>query len=241
MTPSVTESIITTVLRSFLMQVLPAGTEVFKGQANLVPEPTADNFVMMVPSTRTRLATNTDIATDATMIGSISGSVLDVTAVGSGSVTVGAPVFGEAVLPLTYVTGLGTGSGGLGTYIVSPSQTVASGPIAFGQVSHLTSTRVAIQLDFHGEASTDNTQIVMSLFRDAYACDFFTAAGYDIQPLYVSEPQQAPFINGEDQYEDRWTLDVVVQANPTVSTPQQFADTLSAGLIGVGAAFPPGD
>jgi hypothetical protein len=51
---------------------------------------------------------------------------LTVTAVGSGSVAIGNVLAGSGVTAGTFVTALGTGTGGTGTYIVSPSQTAAS-------------------------------------------------------------------------------------------------------------------
>jgi hypothetical protein len=58
--------------------------------------------------------------------GSISGTTLTVTAVASGFVGVGSTISGTGVTGGTTITGLGTGTGGIGTYTVSASQTVAS-------------------------------------------------------------------------------------------------------------------
>lgn len=57
---------------------------------------------------------------------SISATTMTVTAVASGTLTVGSPVYGTGVTAGTYITALGTGTGGAGTYTVSASQTVAS-------------------------------------------------------------------------------------------------------------------
>jgi hypothetical protein len=57
---------------------------------------------------------------------SISTTTMDVTAVSSGTIAVGDLVYGANVQPYTRVTALGTGTGGIGTYTVSVSQTVAS-------------------------------------------------------------------------------------------------------------------
>lgn len=89
-------------------------------------------------------------------------------------------------------------------------------------------TQFTVQLDVHGPAAGDNTQIVGTLFRDPYGVAAFPAG---IAPLWADEGQQAPFINGENQYENRWTMNVVLQVNPAVSTPQQFADTLTIANI----------
>lgn len=68
----------------------------------------------------------------ASVTGSIAGTVLTVTAVGSGSLYVGQELTGPNVLPGTYITSLGTGTGGTGTYNVNLSQTAASGTVAGG-------------------------------------------------------------------------------------------------------------
>ena len=62
----------------------------------------------------------------AAVTGSIAGTVLTVTAVTSGTLAVGQPVSGAGVTAGTYISALGTGTGGVGTYTVSVSQTVAS-------------------------------------------------------------------------------------------------------------------
>lgn len=58
--------------------------------------------------------------------GSISGTTLTITAVTSGIIKIGDPITGTGVTANTYVTALGTGEGGIGTYTVNASQTVAS-------------------------------------------------------------------------------------------------------------------
>lgn len=67
---------------------------------------------------------------EASVTGSISGTTLTVTAVGSGILEVGQLLTGTGVTAGTTITALGTGTGGTGTYTVSASQTVASTTIA---------------------------------------------------------------------------------------------------------------
>jgi hypothetical protein len=62
----------------------------------------------------------------AIFTGSISGTTLTVTVVQSGTIAVGQAIFGQGIAQNTVITALGTGSGGVGTYTVSDSQTVAS-------------------------------------------------------------------------------------------------------------------
>lgn len=58
--------------------------------------------------------------------GSIAGTTLTVSAVGSGTLNVGDEIFGTGVTDNTVITALGTGVGGTGTYTVNQSQTVGS-------------------------------------------------------------------------------------------------------------------
>ena len=60
------------------------------------------------------------------------GTTLTVTAVTSGTLSVGQQVYGSGVSQLTRITALGTGTGGLGTYTVSVSQLVASTTLVTG-------------------------------------------------------------------------------------------------------------
>ena len=264
-TLSLTESQILTVLRAFLLDILPTGTEVIKAQTNRTPEPLVTNFVVMTPLLLGRLATNQDDYRDAAFMGSITGTTLTVTSVQFGTLVVGAPVYGGGVTAGAYITALGTGTGGVGTYIVTPSQTVPSGdmipfriltesgeplltedgawilldsyipagtpiPMFAGIYAAKQSTMVTVQLDVHGPASADNVQRITTLFRDAYACEFFDVLEPALRPLHADNARQAPFLNGEAQIEYRWTVDAVMQANPVVTTPQQFADQIGITL-----------
>lgn len=65
-------------------------------------------------------------AVGAQVTGSITGTTLTVSAVASGTLFVGQTIQGTGVTVLTIITALGTGSGGVGTYTVSSSQTVSS-------------------------------------------------------------------------------------------------------------------
>jgi hypothetical protein len=62
----------------------------------------------------------------AIFTGSISSTTLTVTSVLSGTIAVGHAIFGQGIAQNTVITALGTGSGGVGTYTVSDSQTVTS-------------------------------------------------------------------------------------------------------------------
>lgn len=237
-TLSLTESQAFTALRSFLLAVLPSGIEVLRSQVNQVPEPQGPDFVMMTALSRERLETNVSAYSDVAFTGSIAGNTLTVTAMQMGGIAVGAQLLGNNLAANTTVTALGTGTGGDGTYTVSPSQTVVSQTIAAGTQTILQPTQLTVQVDVYGPNSADNAQIITTLVRDGYAVDQFATSGYDVMPLYASEARQSPLINAESQFEARWTFSIVMQVNPTITVPQQFADQLQATLTEVQAQYP---
>lgn len=63
---------------------------------------------------------------DGVFTGAISGTTLTISAVTSGTIGVGDVISGSGVTAGTYITALGTGTGGVGTYTVSASQTAGS-------------------------------------------------------------------------------------------------------------------
>lgn len=73
---------------------------------------------------------------EASVTGSIAATTMTITAVGSGVIRVGQKVTGAGVSPGTYITALGTGTGGTGTYTVGQSQTVGS--IALSMLNAMT-------------------------------------------------------------------------------------------------------
>ena len=228
-TASVTESQIFTALRNFLLSVVPSTVEVFKAQANRVPEPAGVDFIEMTPMFKERLATNIDLYADNFFVGSITGTLLTITEVIAGSLGVGSYIYGVGVTAGTYIKALGTGHGGVGNYTVNISQSVASESLQAGGKTSEQDTEITVQLDIHGPASADNAQIISTLFRDEYAAQQFDGTG--VSPLYAGEPRQIPFLNGEQQIEQRWIVDAVIQINPIVNLPQQFSTVLGPAVI----------
>jgi hypothetical protein len=219
-------------------RTLYTGVEVIAAQDNRVPEPSAPDFVTMTPIMQSRLETNVDSYEDVSFTAAIAGNTMTVSAVAFGDLAVGQTVFGVGVTALTKIIALGTGTGGVGTYMVSPSQTVASRKMASGGQIFLQPTRVTVQLDVHGPNSAENAQTISTLFRDDYAVQAFKISGFDITPLYVSDPRQLPFENEGQQVESRWIIDAVMQSNSIIRAPQQFADQLVVDVIDVDAEYP---
>lgn len=232
-----------TALRSFLLSILPAAVEVIRGQVNKTPEPSSLDFVVFWPLLRERIETNTDTSADVRFLGSINGTTLTVSSVSFGTIGTASPVtlFGTGVMSGTNIIKQLSGSvGAVGTYQLSQSQTVTLGVMAAGVEAILQPTKVLIQCDVHGPNSGDNAQIISTLFRDDYAVEAFEGLNLgDITPLYADDPKQVPFLNAEQQYEDRWVVEAFLQVNAVVTVPQQFADEVDVGLVDVDVVYPP--
>jgi hypothetical protein len=211
------------------------GVAIIAGQQNRAAEPAFPSFVVLTPIAFTRLETNLDESADVRFQGSISGNVLTVSQVFFGQVGPGALLFGSGVAAGTSIVSNGTGPG---LFVVSVPQTLSSRVLSCGATLVTQGAQVTVQIDFHSADLTagDMAQTVSTLLRDPYGVDFFAALAPPLNgvvPLYADDPKQVPFVNAEQQYEWRWTLDAQFQVNQTVSVPQQYADAVEVGLVSV--------
>lgn len=227
-------------LGQFLQSILPTGVGVFQTQINRVPESKSPDFVMMTIVNRTRLSTNIDTTADVAFTASIAATIMTVTAVAYGTLGVGNQVFGTGVADNTSIVAQVSGpSGGTGAYTITPTQTAVSQPMAAGLMGYMQPTRLSIQLDVHGPNSGANAQKISTLFRDDFACLFFAAHFPDFAPLLADDPKQLPFLNEQQQIETRYVIEAQMQANITITAPQQFAAALALDLLEVDATYPP--
>ncbi len=245
---SPTQSNLTEALGQFLVATLgltPA--QIIVGQQNRVPEPQSTDFVVMTPIRFERLATNIDGSVDVKFIGSIVGTVLTVTSIDFGEISVGSTLSGPNVAAGTVISKQTSGpSGGIGTYTVSISQTIGSETLSAGSKTLLQEARAVVQLDFHSQGSDqtagDNAQKISTMLRDEYGVNFFANLApplNGIAPLHADDPRQTAFENAESQIEWRWVLDAHFQVNQVVSVPQTYGDGAAVELVSVEAEFPP--
>jgi hypothetical protein len=97
-------------------------------------------------------------------------------------------------------------------------------------------TRIDVQLDFYGPLSGAWAAMVSTLWRDEYGVN---ALAPNCAPLYIDDARMMPLVDGEMQYEQRWTCTGTLQFNPVTTLPQQFAGAAKATLIDVDMAYPP--
>lgn len=100
-------------------------------------------------------------------------------------------------------------------------------------------SQFVVQVDCYGAGAGDRATTLATLLRSQYACEQFAASGLEIQPLYAGDAQQMPLVSGEDQYEERWTFDAVLQFNPVLVVAQQSALSLTVTPKDVDRTFPP--
>lgn len=240
MTPDPNEFAVFEALRNFLVAILPTGTDVIKGQVNRVPQPTEPNYAIYWMLRRQRIETNVDTYADVKFTASIAATVMTVSAVATGTIQPGASIFGTGIAAGSKVVAQTSGpSGGTGTYTITPSQMLSSRTLSAGSKDIRQATQFAIQIDVHGPASGDNAQVISTLMRDEFGVQQFADQPSEVVPLYADDPRQGPFINDSQQYEDRWIVEAMLQVNPVVSVPQEFADSITVEVTSVEAAYPP--
>jgi hypothetical protein len=211
---------------------------------NRVPEPTEGAFVVLTQMRQSRLRTNIDTDADCKFTASIAGTTMTVTAVDHGVISPGAVVFASGIATGTKVV---SGPGGVGTYVVSTSQTLTSRTMSAGQTEIEQGQQMVIQIDFHdtGVEAGDAAAAFTTAFRDEYATGFFEAladtdAVYDgIAPLYADEGRLVPYTNENQQNEWRWVVEATLQANRVIALPTQYADSIEVTPVSVEASFPP--
>lgn len=108
-------------------------------------------------------------------------------------------------------------------------------------MSMLAPAQMMVQCDVFGADAFNVATLIEATWRSPWGCAAMAELNPLIAPLYTDEPRQLAFIDGNQQYEDRWSVDLNLQVNQSISVPQQFADTLEVGLIEVDSSYPPSD
>lgn len=92
-------------------------------------------------------------------------------------------------------------------------------------------TELAVQANIFGTGSGDAVHRVHSLWRDMYTTEYMANVGDYLAPLYATDPRQLGFVTAENQYSDGWSVDLHMQVNFLVTTPQQFASTVTVPVV----------
>lgn len=96
----------------------------------------------------------------------------------------------------------------------------------------------AIQIDCYGPNAADHASVLHDSWYSEQAYQRLIVAG--LSPLWADEPKSIPLLNSEQQYEQRWTMQLHLQFKPSISDPQQSATTVTvnpADVISVDARY----
>lgn len=83
-----------------------------------------------------------------------------------------------------------------------------------------------IQVDIYGADAGGRAIALETIFQSSYAYDGIKAIDGRVAPLYTSEAIQAPMINAESQWQERYTITVSLQVHITVDVPQDYFDAV---------------
>ncbi|EIC83986.1 hypothetical protein [Serratia sp. M24T3] len=83
-----------------------------------------------------------------------------------------------------------------------------------------------VQLDCFGSESESMAGLISTTFRSEWACEAFKSFGYPLAPVSTGDLRQTAFINSESGYGDRWTLDVTLVIDRSITLPRYFFDSV---------------
>lgn len=81
-----------------------------------------------------------------------------------------------------------------------------------------------IQVDIYGDGAGDRAIALETVFTSGYAYEKIKALDERLAPLYSSAAIQAPMINAESQWQERYIVTLSLQAHITVSFSQDYFD-----------------
>lgn len=81
-----------------------------------------------------------------------------------------------------------------------------------------------IQVDIYGDGAGDRAVTLETLFRSSYAYDTITSLDSRVAPLYSGDAIQAPMINAEDQWQERYIVTLSLQVHVTITLQQDYFD-----------------
>lgn len=97
--------------------------------------------------------------------------------------------------------------------------------------------QATFQIDCYGPSSADWANIFSTAWRDDLAVSALSPVA---APMYCDDPKMIALTDGEQQYEQRWTITAALQCNPAITTPMQFfAQAQVSAINSIDAVYPP--
>ncbi|WP_235439405.1 hypothetical protein [Edwardsiella sp. EA181011] len=94
--------------------------------------------------------------------------------------------------------------------------------------------RADIQVDIYGANAGDRAVTLETVFSSGYAYDKIKAIDERVAPLYSTAAIQAPMIDAEQQWQERYMLTVSLQVHMTTSFPEPYFDKAEVSVDPVG-------
>ncbi|ENP0422084.1 hypothetical protein EVK84_15890 [Edwardsiella piscicida] len=94
--------------------------------------------------------------------------------------------------------------------------------------------RADIQVDIYGDSAGDRAVTLETVFASSYAYDLIKAIDARVAPLCSAAAIQAPMIDAEQQWQERYTLTVSLQVHMTASFPEPYFDKAEVSVDPVG-------
>ena len=238
MLPTPNESTIHANVVSFLGAILP-GLEVISAYDNRVPEPSAPDFAIISTTARRPMCTPVEAWCDVAFTGIVSGNTLTASNFHFGLIDLSngnqPPCWGVGVVDGTPTLSQTSGTpGGAGVYALGGAPQTA-GPVlmAAGEIVIVQPTEVTLQLDFHSNVGdgADQAQAFATMFRTLQAGDLFRSYANNVGILFCEDPRLIPFVNAEQEWEQRWVVLAHLQANQAIPWPQQFFSAMTVTFI----------
>lgn len=98
-----------------------------------------------------------------------------------------------------------------------------------GTVTSYQHFRLPVQIDFYGANSFDRANDIINLSRTSTLCDFFKQ--YNIQPIAADDAQNLTGISGEQEYVERWMVQLEVEYTDVYSTKQDVFEEVSLNIF----------
>lgn len=102
---------------------------------------------------------------------------------------------------------------------VAPFANGNKNAISYGEVR-----QADIQVDVYGDEAGSRAIALETIFRSQYAYDTLKEIDDRIAPLYSSDVIQAPMINAEDQWQERYIITLSFQVHVTITLRQDYFD-----------------
>lgn len=99
-----------------------------------------------------------------------------------------------------------------------------TGSALTSQMSYTEIRQAEIQVDLYGPEAGNRAIELETLFASSYGYETIKTLDDRLAPLYSSEAIQAPMINAESQWQERYIITLYLQAHITVTLRQDYFD-----------------